>query len=113
MGGRMIQAPFAFFSPVSKKANLVANTSPWLQEEYLAEMKPIEYKSRDGLTINGYLTLPVGVEAKNLPVVVNPHGGPWARDSWGFNPEAQFLANRGVCRAANEFPRVCGLRQIL
>ena len=58
-------------------------------------MKPIEYKSRDGLTIHGYLTLPVGREAKNLPVVVNPHGGPWARDAWGYNPEVQFLANRG------------------
>ena len=53
---------------------------------------------RDGERIEGYLTLPVGKtlrNAKNLPVVVNPHGGPWARDSWGFNPEAQFLANRG------------------
>jgi dipeptidyl aminopeptidase/acylaminoacyl peptidase len=58
-------------------------------------MKPIEYQSRDGLTIHGYLTLPLGREAKNLPAVVNPHGGPWARDTWGFNPEVQFLANRG------------------
>ncbi len=58
-------------------------------------MKPITYTSRDGLTIHGYLTLPKGIEAKNLPVVVNPHGGPWARDGWGFNPEVQFLANRG------------------
>jgi predicted dienelactone hydrolase len=58
-------------------------------------MKPVTYQSRDGLTIHGYLTLPLGVAAKNLPVVVNPHGGPWARDQWGFNPEVQFLANRG------------------
>ena len=58
-------------------------------------MKPISYTSRDGLTINGYLTLPKGVAAKNLPVVINPHGGPWARDAWRFNPEVQFLANRG------------------
>jgi dipeptidyl aminopeptidase/acylaminoacyl peptidase len=61
----------------------------------MAHVKPITYTSRDGLTIHGYLTLPKGVEAKNLPVVVNPHGGPWYRDQWGFNPEAQFLANRG------------------
>jgi dipeptidyl aminopeptidase/acylaminoacyl peptidase len=61
----------------------------------MAEMKPITYTSRDGITINGYLTLPVGREAKNLPVVINPHGGPWARDNWGFNPEVQLLANRG------------------
>lgn len=58
-------------------------------------MKPVSYKSRDGLTINGYLTLPGGVEPKDLPLVVNPHGGPWERDSWGFDPETQFLANRG------------------
>jgi dipeptidyl aminopeptidase/acylaminoacyl peptidase len=73
----------------------LAEVAPWLKAEQLAPMKPIEYKSRDGLTIHGYLTLPVGREAKNLPVVVNPHGGPWARDEWGFNPEVQFLANRG------------------
>jgi dipeptidyl aminopeptidase/acylaminoacyl peptidase len=61
-------------------------------------MNPIEYTSRDGLTIYGYLTLPKGYtmeNAKNLPAVVNPHGGPWARDQWGFNPEVQLLANRG------------------
>lgn len=73
----------------------VADVSPWLNEDDLAPMKPIKYTSRDGLTIHGYLTLPKGREAKNLPVVINPHGGPWARDNWGFNPEVQFLANRG------------------
>jgi len=61
----------------------------------MAGMKPVQYKSRDGLTIHGYLTLPKGTAPKNLPVVVNPHGGPWTRDNWGFNPEVQFLANRG------------------
>jgi dipeptidyl aminopeptidase/acylaminoacyl peptidase len=73
----------------------LAEVAPWLKADQLANMKPIEYKSRDGLTIQGYLTLPAGREAKNLPVVVNPHGGPWARDEWGYNPEVQFLANRG------------------
>ena len=73
----------------------VTDVSPWLDEEELAEMKPITYTSRDGLTIHGYLTLPKGKAAKNLPVVVNPHGGPWARDVWTYNPEVQFLANRG------------------
>lgn len=73
----------------------LADVSPWINEDYMAEQKPVKYKSRDGLTIYGYLTLPKGVEPKNLPVVVNPHGGPWARDQWGFNPEVQFLANRG------------------
>ena len=64
----------------------------------MATVNPITYTSRDGLKIHGYLTLPKGYTmetAENLPVVVNPHGGPWARDSWGFNSEVQFLANRG------------------
>ena len=79
----------------TNKLDKICDVSPWLNENDLAEMKPIEYKSRDGLTIHGYLTLPKGKEAKNLPVVVNPHGGPWARDAWTYNPEVQLLANRG------------------
>ncbi|HET7732914.1 MAG TPA: S9 family peptidase, partial [Paludibacter sp.] len=77
------------------EAKEIANPYPWLNEKDMAFMKPISYTSRDGLVIHGYLTLPKGVVAKNLPVVVNPHGGPWYRDGWGFNPEIQFLANRG------------------
>ena len=80
------------------KLTKIADISAWLKPEELASMEPIEYQSRDSLTIHGYLTLPVGYTmetAENLPVVVNPHGGPWYRDSWGFNPEVQFLANRG------------------
>ena len=73
----------------------LVDVAPWLKESELASMKPIEFKSRDGLALHGYLTLPIGREPKNLPVVVNPHGGPWARDGWGYNPEVQFLANRG------------------
>ncbi len=79
-----------------KKLELLAEVSPWIKPEDMATMKAISYTSRDGLTIHGYLTLPKGKEeAKNLPVVINPHGGPWARDYWGFNPEVQFLASRG------------------
>lgn len=73
----------------------LVDISPWLNPEHMAEMKAVKYKSRDGLTIHGYLTLPKGAPTKSLPVVVNPHGGPWYRDSWGYNPEVQFLANRG------------------
>ncbi|WP_396631471.1 alpha/beta hydrolase family protein, partial [Lysinibacillus sp. D4A3_S15] len=69
--------------------------SPWLKSSELAEMHPISYKSRDGLIINGYLTLPKNKNAKDLPLIVNPHRGPWARDMWGLNPEVQLLANRG------------------
>ncbi len=86
---------YYFYDLNSKEFRKLADVSPWLKEEYMASMKPIKFTSRDGLTIHGYLTLPRGVEPKNLPVVVNPHGGPWFRDTWGFNPEVQFLANRG------------------
>jgi dipeptidyl aminopeptidase/acylaminoacyl peptidase len=83
------------YDVATKKLDLIADVSPWLPEAALADMKPVRYTARDGLVIHGYLTLPRGVEPKNLPVVVNPHGGPWARDTWDFNPEVQFLANRG------------------
>ena len=58
-------------------------------------MKPVTYKSSDGLEIPAYLTLPKGVPANNLPTLVLPHGGPWGRDAWGYNSLAQFFANRG------------------
>jgi dipeptidyl aminopeptidase/acylaminoacyl peptidase len=86
---------YYFYDLKSKDFRKLADVSPWLNEQDLVPMKPIKYQSRDGLTINGYLTLPKGMPARNLPVVVNPHGGPWYRDQWGFNPEVQFLANRG------------------
>jgi len=68
-----------------------------IPEAAMSFMKPIAYTARDGLAIHGYLTLPLGKEPKNLACIVNPHGGPWARDTWGYNPEVQFLANRGYC----------------
>jgi dienelactone hydrolase len=66
-----------------------------LPRQDLAQMKPVSYKSSDGLEIPAYLTLPKGVPAKNLPALILPHGGPWGRDRWGYNPLAQFFANRG------------------
>ena len=89
---------YFIYDVASGKLDKLADVSPWLNEEHMANVNPIEFTSRDGLKIRGYLTLPKGYtleNARNLPVVVNPHGGPWARDSWGFNPEVQFLANRG------------------
>jgi len=86
---------YYFYDLKSKDFRKLADVSPWLNDEHMAAMKPVKYQSRDGLTIHGYLTLPRGVPARNLPVVVNPHGGPWLRDSWGYNAEVQFLANRG------------------
>lgn len=75
----------------------LAEINPKIAAQDMAPTTPISYQSRDGLTIHGYLTLPQGREAKKLPCIVNPHGGPWARDVWGYNPEVQFLANRGYC----------------
>ena len=73
-------------------------------EQYLAEMKPVRYKSSDGLEISAYLTLPVGVAAKNLPVIILVHGGPKGpRDYWGYNAYAQFLANRGYAVLSPNF----------
>jgi dipeptidyl aminopeptidase/acylaminoacyl peptidase len=66
-----------------------------LPREALAPMQAVRYKSSDGLEIPAYLTLPKGVEAKGLPALMVVHGGPWARDEWGYNPLAQFFANRG------------------
>jgi dipeptidyl aminopeptidase/acylaminoacyl peptidase len=86
---------YYFYNVTTKELKKLADVSPWLNPEFMADMKPITYKSSDGLTIHGYLTLPKGVAPKNLPLVVNPHGGPWLRDEWGYNPEVQFLANRG------------------
>jgi len=82
------------YDVATKELTKLADRTPWLDEKDLVKMVPITYQTRDGLTINGYLTLPRGGE-KNLPLVVNPHGGPWARDAWGYDPEVQFLANRG------------------
>ena len=68
--------------------------APWLDADALCEMRPIRYTARDGREIPGYLTLPKDASGP-VPLVVHPHGGPWVRDSWGFRPEIQFLANRG------------------
>ncbi|MEJ2533920.1 MAG: S9 family peptidase, partial [Gammaproteobacteria bacterium] len=73
----------------------LADSRPWMEPAELAEVRPITVTARDGMTLHGYVTLPAGSAGKNLPTVVNPHGGPWARDSWGFNPQLQFLADRG------------------
>jgi dipeptidyl aminopeptidase/acylaminoacyl peptidase len=90
-----LRVKYYLYDFTSGKVEEIANPYPWLNEEDMAYMKPVSYTSSDGFTIHGYLTLPKGIEPKNLPVVVNPHGGPWARDGWYFNPEVQFLANRG------------------
>ncbi|MCL4851994.1 MAG: prolyl oligopeptidase family serine peptidase [Bryobacteraceae bacterium] len=83
------------FDRKTKKLTLQYRIREKLVRDHLAPMQPIRYQSSDGLEIPAYLTLPKGVPPKNLPVIVLPHGGPWARDGWGYNSLAQFLANRG------------------
>ncbi len=95
VGSDRSPAKYYLYNFATKEATEAGNPYPWINEKQMAHMKPVTYTTRDGMTLHAYLTLPVGIEAKNLPVVVNPHGGPWARDQWGFNNEVQFLANRG------------------
>ena len=83
------------YDVTENKLSSLGKISPWLNENHMAEMNPIKYTARDGRTIHGYLTIPKDSNGKNLPVVVHPHGGPWARDNWGYNSQIQFLANRG------------------
>jgi dipeptidyl aminopeptidase/acylaminoacyl peptidase len=79
----------------AKKGTILFSAQPKLEGLALAEMKPVVIKSRDGLNLNSYLTLPVGVAPKNLPMVLFVHGGPWGRDTWGYSSYAQWFANRG------------------
>lgn len=95
-GGDRTQGAYYFYDRATGEFHKLAELSPWLPEDELAPMKPVQYTARDGLTIHGYLTLPVNSDGRNLPVVIHPHGGPWARDSWGYDSEVQFLASRGL-----------------
>jgi len=89
--------PGSYYLYVSgqNKLKKLADINPSIDEKDMSEMKPISYKSSDGLTINGYLTLPKGKNQTNLPVVVLPHNGPGGRNTWGYNADVQFFANRG------------------
>jgi dipeptidyl aminopeptidase/acylaminoacyl peptidase len=91
------------FDRRTKKLSLEYVSREKLPREHMAHMKAIRYASSDGLEIPAYLTLPKGVPAKGLPLIVFPHGGPWARDQWGFNGFAQFLANRGYAVLSPNF----------
>jgi len=93
----------------TKKFSLLYDLMPQLKEEDMAEMRPITFKSRDGLTIHGYITLPkAALQGKKVPLIVNPHGGPQGlRDSWFFNPETQLFASRGYATLQVNF-RISG-----
>ncbi len=95
-------ASYYLYDRKTKKADFLFTNNSKLEKVKLAQMQPFEFKAKDGLTVHGYATLPVGVEAKNLPAVLLVHGGPWARDSWGYSGMVQWLANRGyVCIQVN------------
>ena len=86
----------------TKKFEFIFTDRPLLKEYVLAPMEPVSFQSRDGFTIHGYLTFPPGKERKNLPLILNVHGGPWARDTWGYNGQVQWLTNRGyACLQVN------------
>ncbi len=88
---------YYLYDSVKGAVSFLMNRRPWVDPAQSAEVKPIQFQARDGLTIHGYLTLPPGQEAKNLPLVVNPHGGPHGpRDFWEYNQETQLLASRGI-----------------
>lgn len=86
---------YYLYDRATKRATVLFSNRPELEKYKLAKVQPIQYKARDGMLIYGYLTTPAGVEAKKLPMVVFPHGGPWGRDLWGYDPYAQWFANRG------------------
>jgi len=90
-------SPVKYYSwdRAAQKATFLFSARPALEKFTLAPMKPVEIKSRDGLMLPSYLTVPVGVPAKGLPMVLYVHGGPWARDQWGYDAAAQWFANRG------------------
>ena len=97
-GGDRTRGAYYYYDIKEDHPLKIAELAPWLKEEDMVEMLPVCYRTRDGLDIEAYLSLPKGYtmeNAKNLPVVVNPHGGPWARDTWGYCSEVQFLCNRG------------------
>lgn len=96
--------PIAYYAyeRATQKMTFLFDHQPALKQYELAKMEPIQFTSRDGLLIEGYLTYPLGQERQNLPLVLNVHGGPWWRDTWGYHPEAQWLANRGyACLQVN------------
>ncbi|WP_298771256.1 S9 family peptidase [uncultured Shewanella sp.] len=88
---------YYLFDTETVKLEYLFSKKSWLDPEQMADVKPVSFTARDGKTIHGFLTLPFGVDAKNLPLVVNPHGGPYGvRDGWQFDPQNQLFAQQGI-----------------
>jgi dipeptidyl aminopeptidase/acylaminoacyl peptidase len=87
---------YFLFDRKTNQAKYLLSAMSWIDPEKMASMQPFSFKARDGRTIHGYITLPPDRDGGPLPMILHPHGGPHGpRDMWGFNPEVQFLANRG------------------
>ncbi len=98
VGSDRTRGAYYLYDVATDEMTHLADPAPWIREEDMVEMHAVNYTTRDGFNIEAYLSLPKGYDletAKQLPVVVNPHGGPWARDTWGYSSEVQFLCNRG------------------
>ncbi|MET9558322.1 alpha/beta fold hydrolase [Streptomyces sp. NPDC006645] len=84
-----------FYDHATGESRMLFRAYPNRDPDTLAPMRPVAFPARDGLPLHGFLTLPLGVEPRNLPLVLMVHGGPWSHDAWGYSSDAQFLANRG------------------
>jgi dipeptidyl aminopeptidase/acylaminoacyl peptidase len=94
--------PYFLYDRSRREGRFLFEQRPELARYELAPMEPFSFTARDSLVVQGYVTFPPGGGRSKLPMVLNVHGGPWARDTWGFHPEAQWLANRGyVCLQVN------------
>jgi dipeptidyl aminopeptidase/acylaminoacyl peptidase len=94
--------PYFAYDRATKTGRFLFENRPALSRYELASMEPFSFTARDGLTVHGYATFPPGAGRSGLPTVLDVHGGPWGRDAWGFNPEAQWFANRGyLCIQVN------------
>lgn len=86
---------YYLYNAVTDKLRKLSDINSAIDEAQMCAMKPVQFTSRDGLEINGYLTLPLHSKGSNLPVIVIPHGGPGQRNTWSYNAEVQFFASRG------------------
>lgn len=109
IGSDRLYGTYYSYNPGKKEFKLLYDLMPQLKPEDMAEMRPVKFQSRDGLTIHGYITLPeAALKGEKVPLIANPHGGPQGiRDSWSFNPEAQLFASRGYATLQVNF-RISG-----
>jgi len=91
-----IPGEYYLYDTIKNTVTYLGSTKPWIDPKTMSPMQPISFEARDGETIYGFLTVPLDSDGKNLPLIVNPHGGPFGiQDRWGFNPETQYFANQG------------------